>query len=304
MLSASPNNYLELNEPVMAQNLTTTISSATQTVEISRALPTVIIGERINPTGRKNVLAALQAGNFDVVRQDALTQVAAGAHVLDVNAGVPGADEPVLLRKVLQTVMEATDVPLCIDTANPAALEAALKTYKGKALINSTNGEERSLKAVLPLAKEYGAAVIGLCIDDNGIPATAEARLAVAAKIIERAGQLGIPLADIVIDPLTLTLGADSEAAGVTLKTIELVVKEFGVNITAGASNVSFGMPDRKYLNSAFIAMAIHEGLTCPITNPLVPEVKTAILAADLVMGRDEYGMGWITAYRERQKGQ
>lgn len=286
----------------MAQNLTTTILSATQTVEISRTLPTVIIGERINPTGRKNVLAALQAGNFDIVRQDALTQVAAGAHVLDVNAGVPGADEPILLQKVLQTVMDATDVPLCIDTANPAALEAALKTYKGKALINSTNGEERSLKAVLPLAKEYGAAVIGLCIDDNGIPATPEARLAVAAKIIERAGQLGIPLADIVIDPLTLTLGADSEAAGVTLKTIELVVKEFGVNITAGASNVSFGMPDRKYLNAAFIAMAIHAGLTCPITNPLVPEVKTAILAADLVMGRDEYGMGWIRAYRERQK--
>ncbi|GIK39939.1 MAG: methyltetrahydrofolate--corrinoid methyltransferase [Chloroflexota bacterium] len=286
----------------MTQHLTTLISSATQTVEISREQPTVIIGERINPTGRKNVLAALQAGNFDVVRQDALDQVAAGALVLDVNAGVPGADEPALLQKVLQTVMEVTDVPLCIDTANPAALEAALKTYEGKALINSTNGEEKSLRAVLPLAKEYGAAVIGLCIDDNGIPATPEARLAVAAKIIERAGQLGIPPADVVIDPLTLTLGADSQAAQVTLKTIELVVKEFGVNITAGASNVSFGMPDRKYLNAAFIAMAIHAGLTCPITNPLVTEVKTAVLAADLAMGRDDYGMHWITAYRQRQK--
>lgn len=286
----------------MTQHLTTLISSATQTVEISREQPTVIIGERINPTGRKNVLAALQAGNFDVVRQDALDQVAAGALVLDVNAGVPGADEPALLQKVLQTVMEVTDVPLCIDTANPAALEAALKTYEGKALINSTNGEEKSLKAVLPLAKEYGAAVIGLCIDDNGIPATPEARLAVAAKIIERAGQLGIPPADVVIDPLTLTLGADSQAAQVTLKTIELVVKEFGVNITAGASNVSFGMPDRKYLNAAFIAMAIHAGLTCPITNPLVTEVKTAVLAADLAMGRDDYGMRWITAFRQRQK--
>jgi 5-methyltetrahydrofolate--homocysteine methyltransferase len=286
----------------MIQNLTTLISSDTQTVEISREQPTVIIGERINPTGRKNVLAALQEGNFDVVRQDALDQVAAGAQVLDVNAGVPGADEPALLQKVLQTVMEVTDVPLCIDTANPAALEAALKTYQGKALINSTNGEEKSLNAVLPLAKEYGAAVIGLCIDDNGIPATPEARLAVAAKIIERAGQLGIPPADVVIDPLTLTLGADSQAAQVTLKTIELVVKEFGVNITAGASNVSFGMPDRKYLNAAFIAMAIHAGLSCPITNPLVTEVKTAVLAADLAMGRDDYGMRWITAYRQRQK--
>jgi 5-methyltetrahydrofolate--homocysteine methyltransferase len=183
----------------MTQNLTTIISSATQTVEISRSEPTVIIGERINPTGRKNVLAALQAGDFEVIHQDALAQVAAGAAVLDLNAGVPGMDESVLLPEVLRKVMEVTDVPRCIDTANPVALEAALKSYQGKALINSTNGEEKSLKAVLPLAKEYGAAVIGLCIDDNGIPATAEARLAVAAKIIERAGQLdrGLPPAPI-----------------------------------------------------------------------------------------------------------
>lgn len=286
----------------MTENLTTIVSSAGKTVEISRSEPTVIIGERINPTGRKNVLAALQAGNLEVVRQDALDQVVAGATMLDVNAGVPGMDESVLLPQVLQTVMEVTDVPLCIDTASPAALEAALKVYQGKALINSTNGEERSLKAILPLAKEYGAAVIGLCIDDSGIPATAEARLAVAAKIIERAAQLGIPAADVIIDPLTLTLGADSQAARVTLKTIELVVKEFGVNITAGASNVSFGLPDRKYLNATFMAMAIHAGLTCPITNPLVPEVKLAVLAADLAMGRDDYGMRWITTFRKRQK--
>lgn len=286
----------------MTENLTTIVSSTGKTVEISRSEPTVIIGERINPTGRKNVLAALQAGNLEVVRQDALDQVAAGATMLDVNAGVPGMDESVLLPQVLQTVMEVTDVPLCIDTASPAALEAALKVYQGKALINSTNGEERSLKAILPLAKEYGAAVIGLCIDDSGIPATAEARLAVAAKIIERAAQLGIPAADVIIDPLTLTLGADSQAARVTLKTIELVVKEFGVNITAGASNVSFGLPDRKYLNATFMAMAIHAGLTCPITNPLVPEVKLAVLAADLAMGRDDYGMRWITTFRKRQK--
>lgn len=286
----------------MTANLTTVISSATQTVEISRNNPTVIIGERINPTGRKKVLAALQAGNFEQVAKDALSQVAAGAPVLDVNAGVPGADEPALLQEVMRTVMEATDVPLCIDTADPLALEAALKMYPGKALINSTNGEEKSLKAVLPLAKEYGAAVIGLCMDDNGIPPTAEDRLAVAAKIIERAAQHGIPVEDVVIDPLTLTLGADSLAAKVTLDATKLVVKEFGVNITMGASNVSFGLPDRKFINASFMAMAIQAGLTCPITNPLVTEIITAVLAADLVMGRDDYGMNWITAFRQRQQ--
>ncbi len=186
----------------MADNLTTVVSSKTKTVEIHRDKPTVIIGERINPTGRKKVLAALQEGNFDIVREDAISQVEAGATMLDVNAGVPGADEPALLKQVLSTVLETTDVPLCIDTADPKALEAALSLYEGKALINSVNGEERSLEAVLPLVKEHGAAVIGLCMDDDGIPATAEARLKVAGKIIERAGKLGIPVEDIVIDPL------------------------------------------------------------------------------------------------------
>jgi 5-methyltetrahydrofolate--homocysteine methyltransferase len=286
----------------MAENLTTLVSSKTKTVEVSRDRPTVIIGERINPTGRKQVLAALKEGNFDIVRQDAESQVAAGAAVLDVNAGVPGADEPALLRQVMQTVMQVTDVPLCIDTADPAALEAALSSYGGKALINSVNGEERSLKAVLPLVKEYGAAVIGLCMDDDGIPETPEQRLAVAGKIIERAGQLGIGAENVVIDPLALTMGADSRAGRVALDTIERVVAEFGVNITMGASNISFGMPDRKYINSAFIAMAIYAGMTCPITNPLVTEVVTAVLAADLSMGRDDYGMRWIQAYRQRQK--
>jgi 5-methyltetrahydrofolate--homocysteine methyltransferase len=286
----------------MADNLSTILSSGSQSVEINRARPTVIIGERINPTGRKKVLAALQEGNFDIVREDATSQVAAGATVLDVNAGVPGADEPALLQQVMRTVMEVTDVPLCIDTANPAALEAALSLYEGKALVNSCNGEERSLKAVLPLVKEHGAAVIGLCMDDAGIPQTPEQRLAVAAKIVERAGALGIPPQDVIIDPLALTMGADSNAGRVALETVELVVKEFGVNITMGASNISFGMPDRKFINAAFIAMAIHAGLTCPITNPLVTEVATAVLAADLAMGRDNYGMRWIQDYRQRQK--
>ncbi len=288
----------------MAENLTTIISSKNQNVEINRANPTVIIGERINPTGRKLMLKALQEGNFEVVRKDAKNQVEAGAKILDVNAGVPGADEPALLKEVMATVMDVTDIPLCIDTADPEALEAALKAYEGKALINSANGEERSLGTVLPLAKEYGAAVIGLCMDDDGIPTSAEVRFKVAAKIIERAGKLGIPVQDVVIDPLALTMGSDHLAGLVAMQTIEKVIAEFGVNITMGASNISFGLPDRKYINATFIAMAIHAGLTCPITNPLEPEVSIAIKAADLSMGRDEYGMAWIQAYRQRQKAQ
>lgn len=286
----------------MADDITTTISSASKTVEINRSNPTVIIGERINPTGRKKVLAALKEGDFDQVRKDAQDQVEAGALILDVNAGVPGADEPALLVDVLGAVMEVTDVPLCIDTADAEALARALENYEGKALINSVNGEEESLEAVLPLAAEHGAAVIGLCMDDDGIPPTAEARLAVAAKIIERADKMGVPVEDVVIDPLALTMGSDSNAGKIALDTVELVKEQFGVNVTMGASNISFGLPDRHYINSTFIAMAIHAGMTCPITNPLVEEVRTAILAANLTMGRDEYGMNWIKAYREREK--
>ena len=286
----------------MAENLTTVVSSPAQTVEISRDRPTVIIGERINPTGRKAVLAALKDDNFDIVRKDAADQVEAGAILLDINSGVPGADEPKLLEQLVNTVMEVTDAPLCIDTANPAALAVALSVYDGKALVNSVNGEERSLEAVLPLVKEHSAAVIGLCMDDDGIPVTPEKRLAVAAKIIERAAKLGIGPEDVVIDPLVLTMGSDSRAGRIALRTVELVVEEFGVNISMGASNVSFGMPDRRHINATFIAMAIYAGLTCPITNPLVPEVAAAVLAADLSMGRDDYGMRWIQAYRKRQR--
>jgi 5-methyltetrahydrofolate--homocysteine methyltransferase len=286
----------------MAEDVTTTISSTTKSVEIHRDNPTVIIGERINPTGRKKMLAALQEGDFDQVRKDAVDQVEAGALALDVNAGVPGADEPELLVDVMKAVKEVTDAPLCIDTADPEALQQALEFYEGKALVNSVNGEEKSLESVLPLVKEHGAAVIGLCMDDDGIPPTAEDRLAVAAKIIERAGKLGIPLEDIVIDPLALTMGSDSTAGRIALDTVELVREEFGVNVTMGVSNISFGMPDRALINSTFIVMAIHAGLTCPITNPLVPAVRTAVLAADLAMGRDDYGMTWIKAYREREK--
>ncbi|MGA9192975.1 MAG: dihydropteroate synthase [Anaerolineales bacterium] len=286
----------------MTEDVITTITSDTQTVEISRSRPTVIIGERINPTGRKKVLAALKEGDFDIVRSDAKSQVESGALILDVNAGVPGADEPVLLVKVLQEVMGVADVPLCIDTADPEALEAALKIYQGKPLINSVNGEEKSLTSVLPLVKEHGAAVIGLCMDEDGIPPDAGSRLAVAGKIIERADKLGIPIEDVVIDPLALTMGADSTAGRIALDTVAMVRDKFGVNITMGASNISFGLPDRHAINSTFIAMAIHAGMTCPITNPLVADVRLAVLAADLAMGRDDYGMNWIKAYRERQK--
>lgn len=286
----------------MTQNLTTILKSKAKCIEISRNLPTTIIGERINPTGRKAVLEALQAGNFDLVCKDALDQASAGAAVLDINAGVPGADEPALIQQIIRNVVEVVDIPLCIDTANPQALEAALAIYEGKALINSVNGEEKSLGAVLPLAKEHGAAVIGLCLDGTGIPATAEARFTVAARIIDRATKAGIALEDVIIDPLAMAMSADSNAGRIALDTIQLVVKEFGVNISLGASNISFGMPDRKYINATYIAMAIHAGLTCPITNPLQAEVSTAILAADLSMGRDEYGMGWIKAYRKREK--
>ncbi|MGD2126172.1 MAG: dihydropteroate synthase [Desulfobacteraceae bacterium] len=286
----------------MTHNLITRIASKTRTVEISRDRPTTIIGERINPTGRKKLYDALAERNFELVRQDALNQVAAGATVLDVNAGIDEADEPTLLQEVMRVVTGVTDVPLCIDTSDPKALSAALSIYEGKALVNSVNGEERSLKEMLPLVKEHGAAVVGLCMDEDGIPETPEKRLAVAAKIIERAGKLGIELSDVVIDPLVLTIGTDSVAGYITLETAARVVKAFGVNITMGASNVSFGLPDRPYVNSAFMAMAIQAGLTCPITNPLATEMMTAILAADLVMGRDEDSMRWIKAYRDRQK--
>ena len=286
----------------MAENLTTTVSSKNQTVEINRALPTVVIGERINPTGRKKLQAELEAHIFNIVQHDASAQVLAGATILDVNAGVPDGDEPTLIAETIRAVMAVTDVPLCIDTADPEALEAALKIYEGKALVNSVNGETRSLENMLPLVKEHGAAVIGLCMDDDGIPTTAEKRLAVAGKIIERAAKLGIPTADVVIDPLVLTISVDSNAAALTLKTTELIVKEFGVNITMGASNVSFGLPNRSAINTTFMAMAIRAGLTCPITNPLDPDLAVAVLAADLAMGKDEWGERYIAAYRARNK--
>jgi 5-methyltetrahydrofolate--homocysteine methyltransferase len=286
----------------MTDVMTTIIGSASKQVSISRELPTAIIGERINPTGRKKLQEELKAGNFDTVKADAIAQIEAGAVILDVNAGVPGADEPALLVQMIAVLTELTDVPLCIDTANDEALEAALKVYSGKALVNSVNGEEEKLETVLPLIKQYDAAVIGLTMDDEGIPKTLEKRIEIAGKIIDRATGLGIAAEDIVIDPLAMSVGADDQAGKMALDAVEAIVHKFGVNITMGCSNISFGMPDRELLNGAFLAMAIRCGLTCPITNPLLEEVVISISAADLAMGRDEYAMNWIEGFRKRQE--
>jgi 5-methyltetrahydrofolate--homocysteine methyltransferase len=282
--------------------MTTSVGSASKQVSISRELPTAIIGERINPTGRKKLQEELKAGNFDTVKADAIAQIEAGAVILDVNAGVPGADEPTLLVQMIEVLTELTDVPLCIDTANVEALEAALKVYSGKALVNSVNGEEEKLETVLPLIKQYDAAVIGLTMDDEGIPKTLEKRIEIAGNIIDRATGLGIAAEDIVIDPLAMSVGADDQAGKMALDAVEAIVQKFGVNITMGCSNISFGMPDRELLNGAFLAMAIRCGLTCPITNPLLEEVVISISAADLAMGRDEYAMNWIEGFRKRQE--
>ena len=281
-------------------NLETTITSATQSVTISRDGPVIMIGERINPTGRKKLLAALQAGNLDVVRNDAKAQIEAGAGILDVNAGVPGADEPALMRQIIQAVREVTDVPLCIDSPNPVTLEAGLAAYDGKALVNSVNGEEKSLAAILPLVKKYGAAVIGLAMDDDGIPQTVKKRLEVTQKFIDRAESLGIPRNDVIIDPLVLAVCTDQQAGYTTLTATRAIATQFGVNIAMGASNVSHGLPDRRAINAAFLSMAIACGLTCPITNPLSTTVREAVLASNLLMGHDEWAMNWMTYYRSK----
>jgi 5-methyltetrahydrofolate--homocysteine methyltransferase len=277
----------------------TRISSATKEVTISYEKPTILIGERINPTGKKKLAAALLAGDMEVVKGEALSQVQAGADVLDVNVGATGVDEVAMLPEAVKAVMEVVQVPLCLDSHNPRALEAALKVYKGKPIINSVNGQEAVLAEVLPLVKEYGAAVIGLTMDDEGIPQDAERRLAVARKIIERAASMGIPREDIIIDCLTLTIGSNSKAGWITLEAIKKVKAEFGVNQTLGASNISYGLPDRDVINNAFIAISIVAGVTCPTVN--VARVRQAVLAADMVLGRDNYSLRYIRAYRQAQ---
>ena len=228
-----------------------------------------VIGEKINPTGRKKLAEALANQDFEYIRSLAIGQVSAGADILDVNVGAPGIDEVAVLPAVAQMLAQTVETPLCLDSANREALIAALAILPGKPLINSVNGEEASLIRILPVVKEFGAAVIGLTMDDDGIPETAERRLKVAGVILERAARLGIPAEDVIIDPLVLTVGANSKAAAITLQTIELVRQEFGVNISLGASNVSFGMPERHVINQAFLVLAISAGATCAITDPL-----------------------------------
>jgi 5-methyltetrahydrofolate--homocysteine methyltransferase len=283
----------------------TILKSARRTVIIGPEKPTVLIGERINPTGKKRLTAALEEGNLDIILREAEAQVQAGADVLDVNVGVATVDELDLLPKAVRLVMETVDVPICIDSPEVEALRAALEVHKelapqGKPLINSVNGEQARLEAVLPLVAEYRTAVIGLVMDDDGIPPTAEQRLAVARTIVERAEALGIPREDVIVDCLALTVGADSRAGLTTLEAIRLVREELGVNMTMGASNISFGLPERPVINQAFLAMAIRSGVNCPIVDPA--KVRPTILAADLILGRDEYAMRYITGYRERRK--
>jgi len=277
------------------------VSSATKEVVISDSHPTVLIGERLNPTGKAKLAAALQAGDMKVVQAEALAQVQAGADVLDVNVGVPGVDEVSLLPRAVQAVMEVVDVPLCLDSHNVKALEAALKVYRGKPLVNSVSGEERSMSDLLPLIKERGAVVVGLTMDEKGIPGDAEGRADIARRIVRRAEALGIPREDVVIDCLAMAVGVDSRAGLVTLETIRRVKAELGVNMTFGGSNISFGMPDRPLLNGAFMAMAIAAGITCPIVN--VSQIRAEVLAIDLALGRDRHAAHYIKAYRQRQKG-
>jgi 5-methyltetrahydrofolate--homocysteine methyltransferase len=277
----------------------TRVSCAKKEIVIGELRPTVFIGERINPSGKKKLAAALQAGDLELVRLEAIAQVQAGADILDVNVGLAGLDEVALLPLALQVAMEAVDVPLCLDSHNPKALAAALRVYRGKPIINSVNGQETVLSEILPLVKEYGAAVIGLTMDDEGIPQTAERRVAIAHKIVKRAAAHGIPPEDIIMDCLAMSVGTDSQAARVTLETVRRVKAELGVNQTLGASNISFGLPDRDILNSAFLVLAIAAGVTCPTVD--TAKVRPAVLATDLLLGRDEYARRYIRAFRQRQ---
>ncbi|HEV3097656.1 MAG TPA: dihydropteroate synthase [Candidatus Dormibacteraeota bacterium] len=280
----------------------TILRSRSKEVIVSIDRPFVMIGERINPTGRKVLAAEMRAGVMDRVKADAIAQVEAGAQMLDVNAGVPMVDEPALLVASIKAVSEVTDVPICIDSSVIEALEAALAAYEGKALVNSVTAEGERMDRILPVVKKYGAAVIGMSNDETGITMVPQERVEIARRIIERAAYYGIPPEDVIIDPIAMTVAADPQAGLVTLETMRLIKEQLGNNMTCGASNVSFGLPDRSVLNAAFFPVAMHAGLTCAITNPLVPDVRKAVLASDLLLGHDEYAMRWISVFRQDQK--
>ena len=277
----------------------TILRSPAREVRIGPARPFVIIGERINPTNRARLAAEMAAGDFSRVRAEAIAQVQAGAQVLDVNAGIPLADEPAILAEAIRVIQEAVDVPLSIDSSVVKALEAGLAAYRGKPLVNSVTGESERLEAVLPLVKKYGAAVIGVANDEGGISEDIHVRFAVAQKIVARAEAFGIPREDVLIDPLAMPIGAVASAGVSLFALVRRLREELGVNTVCGASNISFGLPDRPALNAAFLAMAIASGMTCAITNPLEESVRKAILAADVMMGHDENCAAWLAAHRE-----
>ncbi len=272
----------------------TVLTSPTKSVRIGPDHPFVIIGERINPTGRKLLAAEMAAGNFDRVRKDALAQVAVGAHMLDVNAGIPMADEPGILAEAIRLVQSITDVPLCIDSSIVKALESGLAAYQGKPLLNSVTGEDERLETVLPLVATYRCAVIGISNDETGISEDPAVRFGIAKKIVERAESFGIPREDVLIDPLAMPIGAVRMAGQSLFAIVRRCREELGVNCCCGASNISFGLPGRPQLNGAFIAMAMAAGMSCAITNPLEAEIKTMILAGDVMMGHDENCTNWL----------
>jgi 5-methyltetrahydrofolate--homocysteine methyltransferase len=270
----------------------TILRGITREVVIDTEGPVVIIGECINPTRRKKLVSTLQSGDFEYVLELAESQIKASAEVLDVNVGFPGVDDVKLLPATVLAIRAKFDIPLCLDSPNPKAIEAALKVAGGKCLINSVNGEERSMNALLPIASEYGAAIIALAMDDEGITHDPEKRLSVAEKILERALKAGIKEEDVIVDPLAMAVSADPRACLVSLETIRLVRQKLGLNITQGASNISFGLPNREILNSVYMALSIQHGLTCPIANP--EKIAVVVRASDLILGRDDYAIRFV----------
>jgi len=276
----------------------TILRGNTKEVTIDTNGPVIIIGECINPTRRKKLVCDLQEGIFGYVLELAESQINAGADILDVNVGFPGVDDVTLLPQTVLAIRNKFDIPLCLDSPNPRAIEAALRVAGGKCLINSVNGEEKSLNAILYIAKEYNAAIIGLTMDDDGISHDPEKRLAIAEKILERSVKAGIKEEDVIIDPLAMAVSADSKACLVTLETIRLVHQKLGLNITMGASNISFGLPGREAINSSFMSLAILNGLTCPIANP--EKITDVVRATDLVLGRDDFAVRFVEYFQNR----
>ena len=278
---------------------TTLVSSAKREVRIGFDQPFCIIGERINPTGRKRLADEMRSGDYSRVEVDALGQIEAGAHMLDINAGIPLADEPRILAECIQLVQGLTDVPLSIDSSIVAALESGLSVYQGKALVNSVTGEEERLESVLPLVKRYGAAVVAISNDETGISEDPDVRFSVAKKIVERAEDHGISRADVVVDPLVMPIGAINSAGRQVMEIVRRLREELKVNTTCGASNVSFGLPNRHGLNAAFLSMAIGAGMTSAITSPLHAETIQAVMGADVMMGHDPHCKRWMSRYRD-----